>query len=60
MIRKGRLGPALAELVPDGALMIGSKPFLLRFIRPHHPTVQWFIELTRTNHPLTNPVHEGS
>lgn len=60
MIRKGRLGPALAELVPDCALMIGSEPLLLHFIRPHHPTVQWFIELTRTNHPLTNPVHEGS
>ena len=59
VIRKGRLRPALAELVPDGALMIGSEPFQLRFICPHHPTVQRFIELTRTNRPLTNPVHEG-
>lgn len=58
MIRKGRLCPALAELVPNCALMIGAKPFLLRFIRPDDPTVQGFFESPCPDHPLANPIQE--
>jgi hypothetical protein len=53
---KGCLRPAVAELVPDRALMIRTKPFLLRSISPHHPAVHGFIELARSDHSLTNPV----
>jgi hypothetical protein len=50
----------MAELIPNRALMIGSQPFLLRSISPHHPAVQGFIELARSHHPLTNPVQKRS
>ena len=52
------ISPALAEIVPNRALMILSKTFLLRFVGPHHPAVQEFIELARPDHPLTDPVIE--
>jgi hypothetical protein len=42
---KGSIRPAVAEIVPDRALMMRSKPFLLRFISPHDPAVQGFIKL---------------
>ncbi len=56
LFSKGRIRPAVAELVSDRALMIGPKPVLLRSISPHDPAVQGFIELARSHHPLTNPV----
>ena len=50
--------PAVAELIPDRALMIRPKPFLLCCISPHHPAVQGFIELARSDYSLTNPVQK--
>ena len=58
LFSKGCILPAVAELVPNRALMVGSKPFLLRSIGPHHPTVQGFIELARSDHSLMNPVQK--
>src|SRR5215472_14542027 len=55
---KGSIRPAVAELVPDRALMIRAKPLLLCCISPHHPAVQGVIELACPDHPLTNPVQE--
>jgi hypothetical protein len=52
------ISPAMAEIVPNRALMIRAKAFLLRFVGPHHPTVQGFIELARLDHTLTDPVRE--
>src|SRR6266566_9473250 len=52
------LSPAMAEFVPNRALMVLSKAFLLRLISPHDPAVQGFIELARPDQPLTNPVIE--
>ena len=53
---KGCFRPAVAKLVPNRALMIRTKPFLLCFIGPYDPGVQGFIELARSDHSLTNPV----
>jgi hypothetical protein len=42
------ISPAVAEIVPNSALMVLSKAFLLGLIGligPHHPAVQGFIEL---------------
>src|SRR5713101_2955191 len=52
------LSPAMAEIVPNRALMVLSKAFLLRFVSPHDPAVQGFIELARPDQPLTNPAIE--
>src|SRR6266851_273928 len=48
----------MAEIVPNRALMVLSKAFLLRFVSPHDPTVQGFIELARPDQTLTDPVIE--
>jgi len=53
---KWSISPAMAEIVPNRALMVRSKAFQFRFVGPHDPTVQGFIELARPDHPLTNPV----
>ena len=58
MFGKWCLSPAVAEIVPNRALMVLSKAFLLRFVSPHDPAVQGFIELARPDQPLTNPVIE--
>jgi len=58
LFSKGSICPAVAELVSNHALMIRSKPFLLRSISPHDPAVQGFIELACSDHSLTNPVRE--
>ena len=49
----------MAKIVPNRALMVLSKAFLLRFVSPHHPAVQGFVELARPDQPLTNPVIEA-
>ena len=58
MFGKGSIRPVIAELIPNRALMIRTKPLLFCFIGPYHPAVQGFIELARSDHSLTNPVHE--
>ncbi len=52
------ISPAMAEIVPNRALMVLPKAFLLRFVGPHDPTVQGFIELACPDQPLTDPVVE--
>jgi hypothetical protein len=37
----------MTQVVANRALMVLSKAFLLRFVGPHDPTVQGFIELAR-------------
>ena len=48
----------MAKIVSNRALMMLPKAFLLRFVSPHHPAVQGFIELARLDQPLTDPVRE--
>src|SRR5437016_14008615 len=55
---KWHIRPAVAEIVPNRALMIHPKSFLLRFISPHDPAVQGFIELACPDSSLTDPVQE--
>src|SRR5438034_211976 len=56
LLDKRRLRPAMTEVVTNRPLMILPKAFLLGFIGPYHPTVQGFIELACSHHPLTDPV----
>jgi len=53
---KGLMRPTVTELVPNSALVVLSKAFLLRLIGPDDPAVQRFIELACPHQPLTNPV----
>ncbi len=52
------ISPAMAEIVPNRALMILAKAFLLRFVGPRDPTMQGFIKLARPDQTLTDPVRE--
>ena len=52
------ISPAMAEIVPNRALMVLPKAFLLRFVGPYDPAVQGFIELACPDQPLTDPVRE--
>src|SRR5215471_1720540 len=56
---KCRIGPSMAEFVSNCALMILLKSFLFRFVGPHHPAVQGFVELACPDQPLTDPVEES-
>ena len=58
VVRQWGIRPAMAEIVPNGALMVLSKVLLLCFVGPHDPAVQGFIELACPDQPLTNPVIE--
>ena len=58
LLGKWRIGPAVTEIIPNGALVVLSEAFLLRFVGPHDPAVQGFIELACPDQPLTNPVIE--
>src|SRR5436309_9030795 len=55
-LSKWCLRPAMTQVVANCTLMVLSKAFLLRFVSPHHPAVQGFIELTSPHQPLTDPV----
>ncbi len=48
----------MAKLVSNRALMILLQSFFLRFVSPHYPAVQGFVELARPDHSLTNPVKQ--
>src|SRR5260221_7236914 len=52
------ISPAMAEIVPNRALMVLPKAFLLHFVSPYDPAVQGFIELACPDQPLTDPVIE--
>jgi hypothetical protein len=58
VVRKRCLRPALTKLVSDRALMIDLEPFLLCFVSPDDPAVQWLIKLARTDDTLAHPVQE--
>ena len=58
LLGKWRIGPAVTEIVPNGALMVLSETFLLRFVGPHDPAMQGFIKLACLHQPLTDPVVE--
>ena len=55
---KWGIRPAMAEIVPNGALMVLSKVLLLCFVGPHDPAVQGPIELAGSQQSLTDPVGE--
>jgi hypothetical protein len=50
------IGPAVAEIVSNSALVVLQKAFLLRLVGPHDPAVQGFIELTCPHQILTDPL----
>ncbi len=52
------IGPAVAEIVSNRALVVLPKAFLLRFVGPHDPAVQGLIELACPHQTLTDPVVE--
>ena len=52
------IGPAVAEIVSNSALVVLPKACLLRFVGPHDPAVQGFIELACPHQTLTDPVVE--
>ena len=58
LLSKWHLSPALPQVVANRTLMVLSKAFLLRFVGPHDPAVQGFIELACLHQSLTDPVVE--
>jgi hypothetical protein len=58
LLGKWCISPAVAKIVPNGALMVLSKAFLLRLISPRHPAAQGIIELACPHQTLTDPVEK--
>src|SRR6266702_3639867 len=58
LLSKWRLSPPMPKVVANRTLMVLSKAFLLRFVGPHYPAVQGFIELACPHQSLTDPVVE--
>src|SRR5712692_3328007 len=56
---KWSISPAMAEIIPNGALMVLPEAFELRFVGPHDPAVQGLIELACSYQPMTDPVIEA-
>src|SRR5258708_38754136 len=52
---KWHLSPAVAEIIPNGALMVLPEAFQLRLIGPHHPAVEGLIELACPHQTLPDP-----
>ncbi|GHO71683.1 hypothetical protein KSC_105750 [Ktedonobacter sp. SOSP1-52] len=55
---KWRTAPAVAKIIPNCALVVLPKAFLLCLVSPYDPAMQGFIELTSLHQAMTDPVRE--